>query len=117
MQLASTNRRKPCIAAPSVSSPVALQRGSLCFRSASQTGIAPRQAPRQLLRCSAAQQQVQRPPVCWQTDLEATEVEALRAVEQAVSGPILSGAGGGLFFWWELGERRPSSPVLIACEA
>ena len=60
--------------------------------------------------CRATQQQQQQKqkqqqlPLQWPADLELREAELLEAAsDEAYSGPILSGAGGGLFFWWELG--------------
>ena len=60
------------------------------------------------MQCYATAQQKhgqQEALASWPLNLELREVESLReAAEQPSSAPILSGAGGGLFFWWELGE-------------
>ena len=67
-------------------------------------------APKQQVLCRATQQQQQQKqrqqqvPLQWPADLQLREADVLRAAsEESLSGPILSGAGGGLFFWWELG--------------
>ena len=69
-------------------------------------GSARLQAAKHQELCRATQQQQQQRqqqlPPQWPADLEPREADLLKA-DEALSGPILSGAGGGLFFWWELG--------------
>jgi hypothetical protein len=69
-----------------------------------------------VVRCHAAtRQQRQQAPVSWPlVDLDPSEADALRdAAQEGTSAPILSGAGGGLFFWWELGAWPSSCPARL----
>ena len=55
----------------------------------------------QLVHCRATRQEV-----AIKRKLEQQQAADVLTAESTIKVPILSGAGGGIFFWWEIGEHE-----------